>query len=454
MATEMKILGTGVTSDLDPPGIKRASLALSRNRGGVAFFFLCAFYFVYCLRPEDWWTPLAIVPVAKVTAIGALLGLIFTTAKRERTLRDLPAESFYLLAMIGILMLSAVFSPVWRGGAVNHTLDFAKVYVAFVLTFLLLTDFSKFRRIVFIQAASVPAVCILSLAKGHDSPRLEGVLGGIYSNPNDLAFAIVLSLPFCLMFLLSARGVVRKLLWTAAMLVMVTALFKTASRGGFVTLIVAGAVCLWHFGIKGRRTLLLVGSLLVVLIFFGLAGSTLRDRLASFWNSDEDSQQAQVARESYDARWFLVRKAIEGIEHYPILGVGVQNFEVYSTVWHEVHTAYLQIGVEGGIFSLVLYLMFFWRGFKNLRQLRKRKGLPPDLKLFVGALHSSLVGFVVGALFSPEAYQFFPYFAVAYTSALLAYVQEGDRAALPAKVRIPVGNVNVYGRSERVQFTP
>jgi len=69
MATEMKILGTGATSDLAPPGIKRASLALSRNRGGVAFFFLCAFYFVYCLRPEDWWTPLAIVPVAKVTAI-------------------------------------------------------------------------------------------------------------------------------------------------------------------------------------------------------------------------------------------------------------------------------------------------------------------------------------------------------------------------------------------------
>ena len=31
-----------------------------------------------------------------------------------------------------------------------------------------------------------------------------------------------------------------------------------------------------------------------------------------------------------------------------------------------------------------------------------------------------MIGFAVGALFAPEAYQFFPYFAVAYTSALVA----------------------------------
>jgi O-antigen ligase len=85
----------------------------------------------------------------------------------------------------------------------------------------------------------------------------------------------------------------------------------------------------------------------------------------------------------------------------------------------------LQICVEGGIPSLILYLLFFGRGFTNLRKLRKsRKQLDPHTVLLVGALHSSLVGFVVGALFAPEAYQFFPYFAVAYTSALAAIIAE------------------------------
>jgi uncharacterized membrane protein YfcA len=88
---------------------------------------------------------------------------------------------------------------------------------------------------------------------------------------------------------------------------------------------------------------------------------------------------------------------------------------------------YLQVGAEGGIAVLVLYLMFFWRGFKNLRELHKKKNLDPDIVLFVGALHSSLVGFVVGALFAPEAYQFFPYFAVAFTATLLQTIKEQEQ---------------------------
>jgi len=56
----------------------------------------------------------------------------------------------------------------------------------------------------------------------------------------------------------------------------------------------------------------------------------------------------------------------------------------------------------------------------------------------VGALHSSMVGFVIGALFSPEAYQFFPYFAVAYTSALVATLREQEGIAAPVFERAGV----------------
>jgi O-antigen ligase len=87
---------------------------------------------------------------------------------------------------------------------------------------------------------------------------------------------------------------------------------------------------------------------------------------------------------------------------------------------------YLQICVEGGIPALILYLMFFHCGFKNLRIMRKAKNLDEHTVLFVGALHGSLIGFVVGALFAPEAYQFFPYFAVAFTSTLLQTLRERE----------------------------
>jgi O-antigen ligase len=166
--------------------------------------------------------------------------------------------------------------------------------------------------------------------------------------------------------------------------------------------------------------------------------------------SQLDTSEEKRAYDSYEQRQFLMAKAIECIEHHPILGIGTRNFETYSTVWREVHMTYLQLTAEGGIVSLILYLLFFGKGFANLRRLLKRKDLDPDVKLFSGALHSSLVGFVVGALFSPEAYQFFPFFAVAYTSALYAYVRENDSAKSPASAPVHQVAPPVYVRVGRV----
>jgi O-antigen ligase len=390
-----------------------------------AFFWLSAFYLVYCARPEDWIPGLHFLPVAKITAAAALIGILLSLNRTRRKLQDLPRESYYLLALIGVLFLSAALSPVWKGGAINHTIDFSKVYIAWVLTFLLVSDFAKLKRIMFIQTASVAVICIVSVVKGHSQPRLEGVLGGIYSNPNDLAFAVVLSLPFCLAFLLTTKTVVRKLAWCVAMLCMLTALFLTASRGGFVTLVVSGAVALWYFGVKGKRLALIVVTGMIVVLLMAVAGRPLMKRLEAI-GGDVDTDQQNRAYGSYEQRRILIQKAIAGIETYPFLGVGVRDFQVYSGYWRDVHVTYLQIAVEGGIPALILYLMFFYRGFANLRGLRKRKDLDPTIKIFVAALHSSLVGFVVGALFSPEAYQYFPYFAVAYSATLLALVKEQE----------------------------
>lgn len=412
-----------------PIATREVELPKPASQSG-AFFWLSAFYVVYCARPEDWIPGLQYIPLAKITAILALLGLLGSLGRTRRKFRDLPRESKYLIAMIGVLCVSALLSPIWRGGALNKTLDFAKVYIIWVLTFLLVTDFARLRRIIYIQAASVAAISAVSIAKGHSHPRLEGVIGGIYSNPNDLAFAIVLTLPFCLAFLLTAKGVLVKLCWTGTILVMGLTLFMTASRAGFITLVISGTVCLWHFGVKGRRFYLIVASGLAGGLLLAVAGGPLMSRMAAI-SGHANTQMAETAYDSYEARKYLMKRALEGIEHYPILGLGAADFQIYSGVWHDVHMTYLQIAVEGGIPSLVLYLLFFACGFSNLRKLLRRRDLDVHTTLFVGGLHSSMIGFVVGALFAPEAYQFFPYFSVAYTSALVAIVREQEPASEP-----------------------
>ncbi|MGA9977135.1 MAG: O-antigen ligase family protein [Candidatus Sulfotelmatobacter sp.] len=413
-----------------------------------AFFWLGAFYFVYCARPEDWVPGMGYLPLAKITSILALVALAMSFGRTKRGARDIPRECVYLGLMIGVMFVAALTSPVWRLGSLLHTLDFSKVWVAWVLTYLLITTFTRLRQIIFIQAGSVAVVALVSILKGHGTARLEGVLNGIYSNSNDLAFAIVLALPFCLAFLLTAKGGLRKLIWGGAMLVMCAALFLTASRAGFIDLVISGSVCLWYFGVKGRRPQLIVAAVLVLATMLIAVGGLLRARFMAVVGKDVDPTE-QSAYGSFEERKFLYFKSFEAIEHHPLLGVGPHCFANYSGIWKVVHNAYLQIGAEAGIPALILYLLFLGSAFKNLKLLRKRGDLDVHTTLFVGALHSSLIGFAVGAMFAPSAYNFFPYFAVAQTSVLMAIVREKDASvAAPELVREPSRHLGVYARTQ------
>ena len=121
-------------------GVAPAPLPKKEGLSG-AFFWLSAFYFVYCARPEDWIPGLAYIPLAKFTGVFTLVALLMSAGRTKRRFRDLPREGRYLLALVGLLIPSALLSPVWKGGALIHALDFSKVAVAWVLTFLLVTNF-------------------------------------------------------------------------------------------------------------------------------------------------------------------------------------------------------------------------------------------------------------------------------------------------------------------------
>jgi len=393
---------------------------------------LVLFYFVYCGRPADLISVLSPIPLAKITGTLAALSLFLSLGKTPRRFKDLPSEASYLILLVVLLFVSAILSPVWRGGAFSATLDFAKVCVIWVLTFLLVTTLRRLKQIIFLQSASVAVISVMALVKGRSVPRLDGVIGGFYSNPNDMAFAIVLSIPFCMAFLLNARGLARKAIWCLAIVGMIAALMLTASRAGFIDIVVATAVALWHFGVKGKRPHLIAGAILLGVTLLVFAGQTLEVRFAGMFSSGDSGLQ-DTAHESYEERKLLMTKAIDAIEHYPILGLGAGDFVVYSGLWRDVHVSYLQIAADGGIPVLIVYLMFFYRGFANLRSLSRTPNLDRETTLLLGALKSSLVGFVVGACFAPEAYQFFPYFPVCYTSVLWAITREGERSEVPAK---------------------
>jgi O-antigen ligase len=403
--------------------ISNSAVKLSNRPKPLAFayFGLVLFMVVYFARPEDWIPGLTAVPLAKITGILILLALVLSFSEVRW---HMPWEVTFLILLVVQLWLTVPFSPVWRGGAFNVMLDFSKVLPLVIVIYGAVRSMKRLRWILFVQAASVAAIAIASIVNGHISVgRLQGVLSGMYGNPNDLAVVIDLSLPFCLALALTTRSYWKKLAWTVAMLAMIYAVFLTASRGGAIALVVATLVCLWQLGVKSRRFYLLPLVLIALVVIWFYGGNTLRKRFeqtnvdtATNYRDTEASGSAQERKE-------LLVQSLRVTAQHPLFGVGPGNFEVVSGVWHVTHNSYTQMSAEGGIPAFLLYVLIFWRGIANLRDVRKYRKTGKGIRLFSMALEASLAAYLVGSFFASVAYQLFPYCLIAYTSALRLIVR-------------------------------
>ena len=384
-----------------------------------AYISLLLFMVIFCLRPEDWIPGLSGVPLAKITAIIALLALIVSLSNIRRRL---PPEVLFLALLTGQLFLAAAMSSVWRGGAVKTTLDFAKILIVVIVMNAVVNTSKRLHRLIFIQAASVAAITGITMWKGRlINGRLEGVLGGNYSNPNDLALEIVISLPLCLALLFLARNKVWKIAWALAMTVMSYAVFLTGSRGAFLALVVTAVVCLWEFAIRGRRRYLFLLAALVGIILWQSSGSMLEERFNGTFNSKADIASSY---DSAQQRMQLFWRSVEVTREHPLFGVGPGNFQIISGYWRVTHNSFTEMSSEGGVPALILYVLLLWCGFKNVKTVKSLARAHRESKLLARALQASLAGYVVGALFASTAYEYFPYFLVAYTSALVWIVRK------------------------------
>jgi putative inorganic carbon (HCO3(-)) transporter len=386
-----------------------------------AYISLLLFMVVYFARPGDWIPGLYVVPLAKITAILATLALVFSTLHSRG---KLPREVLCLFLLVGQLFLAAVFSPVWKGGAVQSALGFAKVLVPVVIMALVVTTATRLRQLIFVQAASVAVIALVTVLKGRlILGRLEGTLGGGYADPNDLALAIIISIPMCIALLFLTRNWLWKAAWAAAILVMLYAVILTGSRGGLIALIAAATAFLWEFAVRGRRRYLLVLALILGVTLGMFSGGMLVERFRETFGSNKVDT---AAYESSQIRQQLFWRSVEVTKEHPLFGVGPGNFEQESGSWHVAHNSFAQMSSEGGIPALFLYSLILWSGFRNLRATKRFAGNRRIAGIFAKALLASLVGYVIGSCFLSVSYGFFPYILVAYTTALCSIARKSE----------------------------
>jgi O-antigen ligase len=432
------------------PGARGTVALLKRNRTTLAYGALLMFSFLYYARPEDFIPGMSYIPVGKISGGIALLGLLAGWGRRRT---KIPLEIKLVLLLFFDLCLTVPFA-FWRGGALDVVVNqFSKAAIVALLISMIVNTTDELRRMLWVQAAAVAAMTIASILIHPGGATRLSAVGAAFSNPNDFAVNIAINFPLCLAFLLAAKSILKKAVWLIVLLAMLYAVIATYSRSGFLALVICLLICLWEFGIKGKRPKFLVAAVLLGMVGVGF-GLTTRNYTTRLSTLVEGNVRGSMDRGSMDARRELLDQSIELTLQHPLFGVGPGNFQAITESWHVTHNTYTELSSEAGIPALAIFLTIIGLAFRNLRRVRKAPGYKTnsELQLFTGALWAGLAAYLVGAAFSSTAYALFPYFMVAYTSALyrIGFSAESAGSSKPQPSLENSPNVKKpYGKQEQ-----
>jgi O-antigen ligase len=405
------------------PWMTRAQSIATRGRRPFVFGTLLAFSALYYFRPEDFIPGLNYIPMARVAGVIGVVALIVGMMGGGQT--NVP-RAVKILWLLLLQMALCVPFAIWRGGAFSTVFEkFDKGVIVAMLISMAVVTVRELRKLLWIQVSAVALVTILSILLNHvRDGRLEGIQKSILENPNDLAINIAISFPLGLAFMLRARGL-RKAIWAIGLLFMALGVVLTYSRSGLLALLLSLVICVWEYGIKGKRRYIVVITAVALIGGLGAALSTAhyRARVESILVGNIEGSDDKG---SLDARKALLKKSIMVAVTHPFFGVGPGCFLLLDQGWIVAHNTYTELAAEAGFPALVLFLLAIAAALKNISQVRKSRPYQEDaeVRLFTQALWAGIVAYLMGACFASTEYNLYPYFMVGYTCAMVRIISQ------------------------------
>jgi O-antigen ligase len=261
--------------------------------------------------------------------------------------------------------------------------------------------------------AYVLGVCVAALATIHsylsgavllsDGMFETGRFVALNQDPNELGVILALGLPMA-WYLGLAQPQRTTWLWRLYLPLGITAILLTASRGAFLTALVALVIIPWtlarlHFRTKIALYALAVGSLMLATAFVPEA-SLERIR----------STRADIEAGYFGGRIYVWMAGLEVASQHPLAGVGAGGFgaAVAPTLHTDMasHQTFLEILVEQGIVGFFLFLATIaaiMTPLRHLPPLERRLGIVLLAALAVGSMsvhlgHEKQSWFVMGLL--------------------------------------------------------
>lgn len=431
-------------------GVRR--VVATPGRHGAAFAGVYLFTLLLYARPNDLFPFLGSFPLVKIVAISITLIYIISkiNAGERITLWATEIAMLFVIALLGVLFMPISASP--KDSYDVLTDPYLKTVVIFVLMINLIDTRRRLLvlwKLVVICGAVLGFGAIKSYAKGEftlQGLRIEGLVGGIFGNPNDLATALDLLLPFAIVLVMVSKGVARWIyLFCAA--AMAIGVLVTFSRGGFLGLIALSGVLLWKLG-RGRRFKTLLVTAVVCGLMFGVMPGGYANRITTIFNIEDDKTGSAQERRA------LMELAARMAIRRPIVGIGMGNFHIYSIHEKEAHNAYLEIAAELGVIGLLAYLYLIFKPLSSLAHLeRETKKMQSkeeaEMYWLSACLQAAFVAYMVCSFFASIQYLWYLYYTAAYAVAL-RQIYAAEQAAKDKQLSLPNSQVLV---AEPVQQT-
>jgi O-antigen ligase len=399
----------------------RSGVGAPRGKHWLAFAGVYLFTLMLYARPNDLFPVLGGFPLVKIVALSALA--IYTLSKASAGERlsiwTLEMTMLVAIAALGLLFMPLAASPKDSVDALTDT------YLKTVIVFILMVNLIDTRqrlfslwKLVVICGAALGVGAIRSYMKGEFTAqglRIEGLVGGMFENPNDLATALDLLLPFAVALTLVSKGIGR-LIYLLCSTILAVGVLVTLSRGGFLGLIASGGVLLWKLG-RGRRARTILTTGLICGVLFAVMPGGYGARIATIFNNDQDQTgSAQLRRE-------LMERAASIAINRPVVGVGMGNFHIYSIREKEAHNAYLEIAAELGVMGLTAYLIVILAPLRSLRRIERqtmgmRSKSEREMYWLSASVQAAFIAYMICSFFASIQYLWYLYYTAAYAVAL------------------------------------
>jgi putative inorganic carbon (HCO3(-)) transporter len=372
--------------------------------------------FLY-LRPQEFVPGFVGMPVMLILG-GATFGLTILHAvfKRQKIF-DFKIPQNLIMVWFFLAIAVSHLTHFYAHGALNSSMDFLSVFIMYLLIVNLVNTQTRVKITLYLLLGMTLFLALQGIVQyytgfgiagqeAYQDERIRAI--GIFSDPNDLALALLIILPFLFYKITRGGNPLVKLAVIISSIIIIYAIFLTQSRGGILSL---GLLVFFMLCKRYGRMVGIVGGIFIMAGIF-IAGPARMGDISP----EEASIYGRVEA------WSL---GLDLFKSNPLFGVGADRFIEYH--FRTAHNSFLLCASELGLFGLFPWVMLILISLKNSFFVATQEHVDTGsgLKLCAESIFFGIVAFVSAAFFLSRTYNELLYILVGLSVAVTGIMMRG-----------------------------